>query len=297
MNPYQLRHRRAEARTARGGMGGGGAPTRRRQEMAPFWRIHPCAVARWSAAVWAPGRGGTAGREKGGPFVSGAGRPWPDWSRERRLAEAGVLRVAGVDEAGRGPLAGPVVAAAVILPVGVRLPGLRDSKLLSPRRRERLLGLIREAAVAWSVCAVLPGEIDRLNIRRAALLAMARAVGRLDPVPDWVLVDGEPIPGLAWRQTGVPRGDALCASIAAASVLAKVYRDRVMDAFDRLYPGYGFARHKGYPTEEHRAALARLGPCPIHRRSFALTEPAVRGRPDRGRRREADQLVESLGSD
>ncbi len=207
--------------------------------------------------------------------MGGGARPWPDWSRERRLAAEGFRHIAGVDEAGRGPLAGPVVAAAVILPVGVRLPGLRDSKLLAPGRRERLAALIREAAVAWSVRAVPPDEIDRLNIRRAAFLAMALAVGRLQPAPEWVLVDGQPIPGLPWRQTAIPRGDALCASISAASVLAKVYRDRVMETFDRLYPGYGFARHKGYPTAEHRAAVARLGPSPIHRVSFAL--PAFPG--------------------
>lgn len=189
---------------------------------------------------------------------------------ERRLWGRGFRLVAGVDEAGRGPLAGPVVAAAVILPPGAWIPGLDDSKRLTPARREALAPVIREQAVAWSVAVADVEEIARCNIARAAFLAMERAVAALEPPPDHLLVDGFPIPGLAVPQQAIIGGDGLSNAIAAASVLAKVHRDRLMEEYDALYPGYGFAVHKGYPTAAHREALRRLGPSPIHRKGFRL---------------------------
>ncbi len=189
---------------------------------------------------------------------------------ERRLWARGCRWVAGVDEAGRGPLAGPLVAAAVVLPRDACIPGLNDSKRLTEARREALVPLIREQAVAWRVAVVDAAEIDRLNIARAAFRAMAEAVAGLAVRPDFVLVDGFPVPGLDRPQQGVVGGDGLSNSIAAASVLAKVHRDRLMAEYAERYPGYGFEAHKGYPTAEHREALRRLGPSPIHRRSFRL---------------------------
>ena len=242
--------------------------------------------------------------------------------------------MAGVDEAGRGPLAGPVVAAAVILPPGFSDPAVRDSKALSPVARDRAFSLIVEAAVSYAVASATPEEIDRINILQASLLAMRRAVDGLSRAPDFVYVDGNiPIPPpascpaasapkkagrrrktaasdrvsaastgrlfaappgprgcvfavetgcphanrprpdapTAWcaiGQEAVVSGDSLCRSIMAASVLAKVTRDRMMEEYDRVHPGYGFASHKGYPTGEHVAAIRRLGPCPIHRMTF-----------------------------
>jgi len=191
--------------------------------------------------------------------------------RERALRDEGLRFIAGVDEAGVGPLAGPVVAAAVIFPAGEGLKGVDDSKKLAPERREELAGSIREAALAWSVIPVDPVEIDRLNIYQAGLLAMHRAVLALDPVPERVLVDGRgTVPDLPMPQESVIGGDAICHAIAAASVLAKSERDRLMRDYDAIYPGYGFAAHKGYPTAEHREAIKKLGPSPIHRRSFTL---------------------------
>jgi ribonuclease HII len=187
---------------------------------------------------------------------------------EARLA-GGRTTVAGVDEAGRGPLAGPVVAAAVVLAPGVRWEGLNDSKQLDPETREALfVRVLNETrAFAWSVIG--PRAIDRLNIRRASLTAMARAVARLAIRPDLVLVDGvDTIPGLACEQRAAIQGDGRLLSVAAASVVAKVVRDRIMACLDRVWPQYGFAHHKGYGTPEHLQALARLGPCPIHRFSF-----------------------------
>lgn len=189
-----------------------------------------------------------------------------------------------MDEAGRGPLAGPVVAAAVVLPAAwvedglpADLRDLNDSKQLSPARREVLFErLIHEPGVASAVALVEPVEIDRLNILRATHAAMAEALSRIAPPPDHVLVDGLPVPLLGPAQTAVVRGDARSYAIAAASVLAKVTRDRRMVALDREYPGYDFARHKGYPTPDHLAVLRRLGPCAIHRRSF-LPVRAVQG--------------------
>lgn len=183
----------------------------------------------------------------------------------------------GVDEAGRGPLAGPVVAAAVILPPGASLPGLNDSKKLSPSRRERLAAEIRATALAWAVAEASASEIDEWNILRATLRAMARAVAALPLVPDEVLVDGNRAPTLEVPVRTIIGGDALEPAIMAASILAKTHRDARLVALDRRYPGYGFARHKGYGTAAHLAALARLGPCPEHRRSFAPVRAAANG--------------------
>ena len=189
--------------------------------------------------------------------------------RERALWEAGVVLVAGVDEVGMGPLAGPVVAAAVVLPARVALPGLDDSKRLSPAARERLAEAIRAQALACAVAEADAAEIDAEDVLRASRVAMRRALAALGVVPDHVLVDGRPVPGLGFPHTGVVGGDALDASIAAASILAKVWRDARMRELDRAHPGWGFAVHKGHPTPAHLAALRRLGPSPIHRRSFA----------------------------
>ena len=193
----------------------------------------------------------------------------PDWKWEQSARRRGWKRVAGVDEAGRGPLAGPVVAAAVILPPGIEFAGLRDSKCLTPAERERLFGEITAAALCWAVGTVEPEEIDRVNILRATHLAMAQALAALVPTPCGALVDGLPVHGLPCPHRSLVRGDALCVSIAAASVVAKVTRDRMMEELDRRHPEYGFARHKGYSTPEHLQALSDHGPVPCHRRSFA----------------------------
>ena len=177
--------------------------------------------------------------------------------------------VAGVDEAGRGPLAGPVIAAAVILDERDRIPGLADSKTLSERRREQLADVIMEKALAWSIGRADHLEIDRLNILNASLLAMQRAIDGLSVTPGRVLVDGNRCPDTDYPATAIIQGDRTQACISAASILAKVNRDREMLEMDRHYPGYGFARHKGYPTRQHVRALSERGPCPIHRRSFA----------------------------
>lgn len=176
--------------------------------------------------------------------------------------------VAGVDEVGRGPLAGPVVAAAVILDPQRPIAGLADSKALSEQRREELAILIRERAIAWAVGRAEIEEIDRINILQASLLAMRRAVLALRPQPEFALVDGNRCPALPCEAEAIIKGDATVAVISAASILAKVTRDREMVTFEQEYPGYGFASHKGYPTKAHLTALARLGVTPIHRRSF-----------------------------
>jgi ribonuclease HII len=186
---------------------------------------------------------------------------------ERRAKALGYRLVAGVDEAGRGPLAGPVVAAAVILPERFELPGLNDSKQVSPASRERLFVSIRQQA-AVGVGIVSAAEIDELNILQATLKAMCLAVRRLRQKADYLLIDGiTPVP-LALPQQTIKQGDARSCSIAAASIMAKVVRDRMMIAFDRRYPGYGFAGHKGYGSAGHLEAIARLGPSPLHRRTF-----------------------------
>ncbi len=182
---------------------------------------------------------------------------------------------AGVDEAGRGPLAGPVVAAAVVLDPLFPIDGLRDSKKLSAAHRERLAVLIRERAYAWSVGRADAGDIDRINILQATLLAMARAVAGLPTPPRHVLVDGLHCPRLPCSVEAVVGGDRRIASISAASILAKVTRDAEMVQLDRRYPQYGFRRHKGYPTVEHREALLQHGPCPIHRRTFAPVRSSI----------------------
>jgi ribonuclease HII len=176
---------------------------------------------------------------------------------------------AGVDEAGRGPLAGPVVVAAVILPAHYDLDTLDDSKRLSALSRERLVPLIEHQAIAFAVEFVDVEEIDRVNILRATLNGMQRAVENLDPTPHKVLIDGNRAPRLSCEFQTVIGGDRLVASISAASVLAKVYRDRLMLSMHEIYPDYGFDQHKGYPTAHHLARLKVLGPCPIHRKSFA----------------------------
>ena len=194
---------------------------------------------------------------------------------EAALWDKGVDRIAGVDEAGVGPLAGPVVAAAVILPKFLRPAGLDDSKKLDEAARDRLAAEVKAGAVAWAVGSASPEEVDRLNPYQAGLLAMRRAVSGLAVAPQHLLVDARRIPDLDVPQQGIVKGDARSLSIAAASVLAKTARDALMVEAEARWPGYGFARHKGYGAPEHLAALQRLGPCPIHRRSFAPVREAL----------------------
>jgi ribonuclease HII len=179
------------------------------------------------------------------------------------------LLIAGVDEVGRGPLAGPVVTAAVILDPLQPIEGLNDSKKLSEKKREQLEEVIKEKALAWALGRAEPNEIDEINILQATLLAMKRAVEALSVAPQHALVDGNKAPNLACPVTTIIKGDAKEPAIAAASILAKVARDREMIAMDSLYPGYGFAKHKGYPTKQHQEALIILGPSVLHRLSFA----------------------------
>lgn len=193
-----------------------------------------------------------------------------------QLFERGSRLVAGIDEVGVGPLAGPVVAAAVILPGAVDLPGLDDSKKLSRAAREELDEAIRSQAQAVGIGEADPGEIDRINILQATLLAMRRAVRALILVPDHLLVDARTIPDIPVEQTSLVKGDARDGSIAAASIVAKVHRDALMRRLDEDHPGYGFTRHVGYGTAEHLAAIRRLGPSPIHRRSFSPVADALR---------------------
>jgi len=194
----------------------------------------------------------------------------PSLERESALWRAGRIVVAGVDEAGRGPLAGPVVAAAVVFPAACELiPGLDDSKRLSPRARARLAILVRERAIAIGVGAASVHEIDRLNIRRASILAMRRAVLHLRLTPAHVLVDGLPCPELGMPHEAVVGGDGRCATIAAASIIAKTVRDRLMERLAARHPGYAWADNKGYGTAQHLAALLARGPTAHHRRSFA----------------------------
>lgn len=196
---------------------------------------------------------------------------------ERGLVARGIQRVAGVDEAGRGPLAGPVTAAAVILPLewihsGLPSPltGLNDSKQLTHAQRERFFEfLTRETCVLWNVQTIPAEIIDVINILQATHRAMNQALAALNPAPEHALVDGLPVRSMSVPQTALVKGDSRSFSIAAASVLAKVTRDHLMAGYDLQYPGYGFAAHKGYGTASHLEAIARLGPCPIHRRSFA----------------------------
>lgn len=190
------------------------------------------------------------------------------YRQEKILQSAGFKLVAGVDEVGCGCLAGPVYAAAVILPTGLRNPLIRDSKTLSPAQRFKTAEFIRTRALTWAVGTASVREIERLNIRRASLLAMQRALDSLSPQPDWILSDAFLVPSKI-PCTNLIRGDAHVKCIAAASIIAKVARDGLMSVLDKQYPGYGFARHVGYGTPQHLAALKKLGPSPIHRKTFA----------------------------
>lgn len=205
-------------------------------------------------------------------------RPFEDECRAH-----GFARIAGLDEAGRGPLAGPVVAAAVILPCGFAHGGIKDSKALSSKQRQSLEPLIRERAESWAIGVVEVAEIDRINILRASLLAMAKALDALEKRPDCLLIDGnQPIPAAILNggspslyQKTIIKGDRLCLSIAAASIIAKVARDRLMIEADERFPEYGFAAHKGYGSAAHLAALRRYGPSPLHRLSYKPVREAV----------------------
>lgn len=187
---------------------------------------------------------------------------------ERALRAQGFERIAGVDEVGRGALAGPLVAAAAILPLGFDLEGIRDSKQLTARQRERAFERIAARAVV-SVCRAQPGTIDRRGLQRCNLSLLRRAAYELDPRPDYVLVDGFPIPRIGFPSLAIKKGDAVTASVAAASIVAKVTRDRIMDRLHRRYPAFGFDHNRGYGTPDHLEALDRLGPTPVHRFSFA----------------------------
>ncbi len=189
---------------------------------------------------------------------------------ERVLWKSGVRAVAGVDEAGTGPLAGPVVAAAVVFSPGVEIPGMNDSKQLDAAARAELERVIRRAATAVAIGIAEVGEIDDINIYQAALLAMRRAVEGLPSAPEHLLVDARTVPDVAMPQNAFFKGDGINFSIAAASIIAKTHRDRLMEQLEQTYPGYGFTRHKGYGTPEHQEAIRRLGPSPVHRLSFGL---------------------------
>ena len=197
---------------------------------------------------------------------------------ETRLAAAGFRHVAGVDEVGRGALAGPLVAGAVILPADADIPGLRDSKLCSSKQREQLARRIREVALAVAIVRVQPWRIDRSGLQKCNLEALRRALRSLGLAPDYVLIDAFKLRRLPWPNLAVKKGDAVSRSVAAASIVAKVHRDRAMRRYHRLHPLYGFASNVGYGTREHWTALARYGPCDIHRRSFY----GVTGFPDSG---------------
>jgi len=183
--------------------------------------------------------------------------------------------IAGVDEVGRGPLVGDVVTAAVILDPNNPIEGLNDSKKLSEKKREQLAPLIRERALSWSIGRASPREIDELNILHATMLAMTRAVEGLTVTPDWVRVDGNRLPRWPYAGEAIVKGDALHAEIAAASILAKVTRDQDMRELEQLYPRYGFAQHKGYPTAAHLAALVQYGPLDVYRKSFKPVQLAL----------------------
>jgi ribonuclease HII len=194
---------------------------------------------------------------------------------EQEARRCGYRRIAGIDEAGRGPLAGPVVAAAVILPVHVRLAGVDDSKRLSEAERERLYPAILEKAVGVGIGVANAGEIDTLNILEATRLAMRRAIENVAPPPDYVLSDAVTLPGIRIPLRAIIKGDALSLSIAAASIIAKVTRDHLMAVYHEMFPQYNFLSHKGYGTAEHLQMLAKFGPCSIHRRTFAPVRDAV----------------------
>jgi len=217
-----------------------------------------------SARVAESGCADKAGARRAEKKVS----PVCGWKLERAARKCGALRIAGLDEVGRGPMFGPVVAAAVILAPKCRLDGLNDSKKLTEKKRNELDVQIRENAVAWAIAAIDVETINQINIRNASLLAMRRAVEQLALTPDYLLIDGVDTIEFPCPQQAVIQGDGTSFSIAAASVLAKVYRDRLIVELDGTYPGYGLASHKGYCSAEHMAALARLGPTPLHRKNW-----------------------------
>lgn len=196
---------------------------------------------------------------------------------ENKAYQQGFQLVAGLDEVGRGPIAGPVMAAAVILPRDYFLPGVNDSKLVSPKKRLELASEIKKAAVAWSIVAISSRMIDQNNILQCTREAMRICVTELQPQPDYLLIDAVKIPNLDINQYPLIKGDSLSISIACASILAKVERDAVMESYDRLYPGYGFVHHKGYATREHCLALEEKGPCAIHRSTFEPVKTMLRG--------------------
>ena len=187
---------------------------------------------------------------------------------EQQYTEEGYAVVCGTDEAGRGPLAGPVYAAACILPMGLVIEGLNDSKKITEKKREKLFEIIKAEAISYGIASASPAEIDEFNILNASQLAMRRAVAMLDPKPDLVLVDGNIARDFEMKAVPVIKGDAISPSIAAASILAKVSRDRDCVLLHEKYPEYNFAKHKGYPTKEHMDAVRKYGPCPEHRRTF-----------------------------
>lgn len=192
----------------------------------------------------------------------------PNFEYEERLYSEGYTSVCGCDEAGRGPLCGPVVAAAVILPLGIEIEGLNDSKKLTEKKREKLFDIIKEKAIAYAIAEASPEEIDEINILNASMLAMRRAVEALPTKADFALIDGNCSRGFEIPTETVVSGDAKSCSIAAASILAKVTRDRGCVDLDREYPMYGIAKHKGYPTKDHMNAVREHGPSPIHRKTF-----------------------------
>lgn len=190
------------------------------------------------------------------------------WLFEKEAIDQGFLKIAGIDEAGRGPLAGPVVSAAVILPIYLQIPGISDSKKLTPKKRGYFYEKIYDMAVSIGIGIVDPMEIDRINILQASLLSMGIAAENLSPQPDCLLIDGIFEISSFLPQKPIPKGDSLSSSIAAASIVAKVTRDRLMERYHQDYPQFGFSKHKGYPTKAHKAAIRQFGCCPIHRRSF-----------------------------
>lgn len=193
---------------------------------------------------------------------------------ELACQQSGYKQIGGIDEAGRGALAGPVIAAAVILPMPCRIEGLRDSKLLSPKQRAHLFDEIHNVAVSVGIGSIDHQVIDRLNILQATLLAMREAVEKLTPSPDYLLVDGLNLPEVGIVGEAIPKGDSKSYSIASASIIAKVTRDRLMAELDPIYPNYGFSQHKGYPTPQHRQAIAQFGASDIHRLTFKLLPDA-----------------------
>jgi ribonuclease HII len=204
-----------------------------------------------------------------------ASTPVCGWKHERAARKQGATCIAGLDEVGRGPLFGPVVAAAVILAKGCRFDGLTDSKKLSEKKREEFEIQIRANAIAWAVAVVDAETIDRINIRQASLLAMRLAVEQLALSPDYLLIDGRDTIDWQCPQQSIIQGDSISLSIAAASVVAKVHRDRMLVELDSQFPGYGLASHKGYGCPQHLDALARLGPTPLHRKSFSPVSQSI----------------------